>query len=142
MKANLNKRSKSLLQIAGLRRTGQRVAILSCMAGSERPMTAEEISCNIKDVANKVTIYRTLDRFTEAGIVHKAFLHQRTWHFELSDNCTERQCHPHFRCRDCGQTSCFPQVLLPMAKSPYRGFVIDRQMVQLEGLCAECNAMV
>jgi hypothetical protein len=28
---------------------------------------------------------------------------------------------------------------LPMAKSPYKGFVIGRQRVQLEGLCPKCN---
>jgi hypothetical protein len=28
---------------------------------------------------------------------------------------------------------------LPMAKSPYKGFVIGHQRVQLEGLCPKCN---
>jgi Fe2+ or Zn2+ uptake regulation protein len=70
--------------------------------------------------------------------VHKAFLQNRTWHFELAENCT--QCHPHFTCTNCGDTHCLTEITLPMAKSPHRGFVIDRQRVQLEGVCPECNA--
>ncbi|MHC4620342.1 MAG: Fur family transcriptional regulator [Planctomycetota bacterium] len=86
-----------------------------------------------------MTIYRVLESLLKAGIVHKAFLDERTWRFELAHNCTESQCHPHFTCTNCGDTHCLPDVSVPMAESPQKGFVVDRQRVQLEGLCPKCN---
>ncbi len=74
----------------------------------------------------------------EADLVHKAFLQDRAWHFELADHCTEAQCHPHFTCLNCGATHCMPGMSLPMAKSPYKGFIIRHQEVRLEGLCPAC----
>jgi len=130
----------NMLRQAKLRCTRGRVAILEILAASTRPLTREQIASELgKKGLNKVTIYRALERFVRVGLVHRAFLHARTWHFELADNCSESQCHPHFTCTDCGQTHCLTEITVPMAKSPYKGFVIDRQRVQLEGLCPECN---
>jgi len=130
----------NMLRQAKLRCTRGRVAILKILSSATRPLTREQIASELgKKGLNKVTIYRALERFVRVGLVHRAFLHARTWHFELADNCSERQCHPHFTCTNCGQTYCLTEITVPMAKSPYKGFVIDRQRVQLEGLCPECT---
>ena len=134
------KRINELLRCVNLRRTKQRVAILGVLVRARRPRTADQIAAKLRTApADRVTVYRTLETLLEAGIVHKAFLQQRTWHFELASNCTDTQCHPHFTCTRCGATQCFTDVSLPMAKKPTKGFVIDRQRVQLEGLCPRCN---
>ncbi len=140
MKSQTRKRIDNLLGSAKLRRTGPRVAILGVLLGARRPQTAEQIAVNLAPAApDKVTIYRTLESLVAAGLVHKAFLQERTWHFELARNCTESQCHPHFTCTNCGDMQCLTEMSLPMAKSPHKGFVIGRQRVQLEGLCPKCN---
>ena len=132
----------NMLRQAKLRCTRGRVAILEILSAATRPLTREQIASELgKKGLNKVTIYRALERFVRVGLVHKAFLRSRTWHFELADNCTESQCHPHFTCTNCGDTHCLTEITLPMAKSPHKGFVIDRQRVQLEGLCPDCSAM-
>ena len=132
---------EDMLRGAKLRSTRGRVAILKILSAAKRPLTREQIASELgKKGLNKVTIYRALERFVRVGLVHKAFLQSRTWHFELAENCTESQCHPHFTCTNCGDTHCLTEITLPMAKSPHRGFVIDRQRVQLEGVCPECNA--
>ena len=141
MKKQSKLKPENMLRRAELRCTRGRVAILQVLSSAKRPLTREQIASELgKKGLNKVTIYRALERFVQAGLVHKAFLHSRTWHFELADNCTESQCHPHFVCTGCGDTHCLPEISLPMTKSPYEGFVIGRQRVQLEGLCPECNA--
>jgi Fur family ferric uptake transcriptional regulator len=140
MKKGNKVKPEKMLRGAKLRRTRGRVAILKVLAAAKKPLTREEIASDLGQKGlNKVTIYRALERFVKVGLVHKAFLHNRTWHFELADNCTKSQCHPHFTCTDCGTTHCLTEVSLPMAKSPHKGFVVDRQRVQLEGLCPECN---
>lgn len=134
-------KAEKLLRQAKLRCTRGRVAILQVLSGAKKPLTRQQIASELgKKGLDKVTIYRALEGFVKGGLVHRAFLHNRTWHFELSDNCTENQCHPHFACTECGSTHCLTDIALPMTKSPYKGFVIDRQRVQLEGLCPECNA--
>ncbi len=131
---------KILRRQAGLRCTAPRVAVLGILLAAESPVSREQIAAGLGgDAPNKVTIYRVLESFVEAGLVHRAFLQNRTWHFELGHNCTERQCHPHFTCTDCGRTHCLTDMYLPMARSPHRGFVVHRQMVQLKGLCPQCS---
>jgi Fur family ferric uptake transcriptional regulator len=104
-----------------------------------RPLSQDQIAKRSgKNRFDKVTIYRTLQSLLGVGLVHKAFMNKRAWHFELAHNCTERQCHPHFTCTICGDTYCLTEISLPMAKSPHKGFVIRRQQVRFEGLCPDC----
>ena len=140
MKSSIKQKIEYLLNCAELRRTGPRAAILAALLGAGKPITAEQIATKIgPDAPDKVTIYRTLESFVKAGLVHKAFLQERTWHFEPAQNCSKTQCHPHFTCTDCGNTHCLPDIILPMAKSPHKGFLIHHQQVQLHGLCPACN---
>jgi len=139
MKSGIRQEARRLLSSAGLRRTGPRLAVLGVLLDAGKPVTHEQITAKLAETApNKVTIYRVLESFIEAGFVHKAFLRERTWHFELADRCTASQCHPHFTCTNCEATYCFTDAALPMAKSP-RGFTILHQRVQIEGLCPNCS---
>jgi len=140
VKTRTKERALELLGSAGLRRTGPRLAVLGALLAARKPQTADQIAAKLSPpAADRVTVYRTLETFLEAGLVHKAFLDERTWHFELAHNCTESQCHPHFTCTNCGDTSCLTDISLPMAKSAGKGFIIHRQRVQLEGLCPKCS---
>lgn len=136
----LKRKAKKLLSSVKLRRTNPRVAVLEVLLAVDKPLTQDQILTRLgRDAPDKVTIYRTLDSFVRTGLVHRAFLQERVWHFELADDCTEQQCHPHFTCTSCGDTHCFTGVTMPMAKSPEKGFVIGHQRVQLEGFCPKCN---
>jgi Fur family ferric uptake transcriptional regulator len=140
VKSEVNQQARELLSSVKLRRTNPRVAVLGALLGAERPLTQDQISAELEGKApDKVTIYRVLENFVRTGLVHRAFLHGRVWHFELANECTEEQCHPHFTCTNCGDTHCFTGVSMPMAKSPDEGFIIDRQRIQLEGSCPKCN---
>jgi len=137
--SQLKQKASQLLRSANLRRTGPRLTVLTALLQAERPMTQEQIAERLgKKAPNKVTIYRALEKLAEAGLVHKAFVGGRTQYFELSSNCTEEQCHPHFTCTSCGNTYCLVEAALPIVKSPHKGFVIFHQQVRLEGLCPDC----
>jgi len=140
MKSKLDLRVRKMLKSVKLYCTECRVVILKVLLKAHKPLTQYQVAQRLgKERANKVTIYRTLESFCRAGLLHKAYMHKRTWHFELAHNCTERQCHPHFTCTKCGDTHCLTEMSLPMAKSPRKGFVIHHQRVQLEGLCPRCS---
>lgn len=139
MKINLDSQACKMLKAAKLYRTKPRADILKILLKAGKPLTQNQIAQRLrKKRLDKVTIYRTLETLLEVGLVHKAFMQKRAWHFELADNCTESQCHPHFTCTRCGATHCLMDVSLPMAKSPHKGFVIKHQQVRLEGLCPKC----
>ena len=139
MKENTDSEIRCMLKKAKLYCTDVRIAILKVLKKTEKPLSHEQIALQLgKENFDKVTIYRTLESLLKVGLVHKAFIEKRARHYELAHNCTESQCHPHFTCTSCGSTHCLMGISLPMAKSPYKGFVIQRQQVRLEGLCPAC----
>jgi Fur family ferric uptake transcriptional regulator len=139
MKIEVKEKVDKLLKATKLKRTRPRRMILEILLAANRPQTADEIvSAMGKVCPNRVTVYRTLESMVSGGLVHRAFVEERSQHYELADRCTEHQCHPHFVCSDCGRTSCLHDVSVPMATSTPAGFVIHRQQIKLEGLCPEC----
>jgi len=139
MKSDLRLKAQTLLNSADLRLTRPRLAVLGVLLEAGKPVTHEQITAKLAEAApDKVTIYRVLESFVEAGLVHKAFLRDRAQHFELANRCTSSQCHPHFTCTSCDQTHCLTDTDMPMAKPP-AGFTILHQRVQLEGLCPNCS---
>jgi len=140
-KSNLDSRVRQILKAANLYCTECRIAILKVLTGATKPLTQNQIAQKLrKNHLNKVTIYRTLDSFRRAGLVHKAFLRKRTWHFELAYHCGEILCHPHFTCTSCGLTHCLTGLSVPLVKGLKEKFVIHRQQIQLDGLCPACSA--
>ena len=141
MKSEIKEKVDRLLDSAKLKKTLPRRTVLEVLLNAAHPQTADEIGLAMgKARPNKVTVYRTLESMVDAGLVHKAFVEERSQHYELADKCTEHQCHPHFVCTDCGGTSCLHDVSVPMATSTPAGFVIHRQQIRLEGLCPTCGA--
>ena len=139
MKIAAQEKIDKLLHSAKLKRTGPRRMVLEVLLNAAQPQTADEIVSAMGNTRpNKVTVYRTLESMVDAGLVHKAFVEERSQHYELADKCTEHQCHPHFVCTGCGRTSCLHDVSVAMLTSPPAGFMIQRQQVRLEGLCPEC----
>ncbi|MFA5251916.1 MAG: transcriptional repressor [Phycisphaerae bacterium] len=139
MKLHTKESIDNLLGSVKLKRTGQRRIILDILLNAKRPQTADEIMAAMsRKIANKVTVYRTLESMIGAGLVHKAFVHKRAEHFELADRSTDVQCHPHFTCTSCGATNCMVGVSVQLVKRMEEGFIIHRQQVHLEGLCPQC----
>jgi Fur family ferric uptake transcriptional regulator len=139
MKNKTDYHVRVMLKTAKLYCTQHRISILNVLFQAGKPLSQEQIASRLgKNGFDKVTIYRTLESFVKAGLVHKAFVDKRASHYELAHNCTEKQCHPHFTCTKCGNTHCLMEISLPMAASPHKGFVIHRQQVHLEGLCPKC----
>ncbi|MCF7954282.1 MAG: transcriptional repressor [Phycisphaerae bacterium] len=134
------KNTAKLLKKANLRQTHPRRAVLRVLIDADAPITHQQITDKLSDSPpDKVTIYRVLDCLMENGIVHRAFMKDRTAFFELAHNCSKTQCHPHFTCTNCKKTICIKNAKIPLAEINEKGFKINHQKVELEGLCPECN---
>ncbi len=139
MSSRLDEQCHEMLKEAHLYCTQARVGVLRVLVDAVRPLRQDQIAERLTSKTwNKVTIYRTLESLVDAGLVHRAFMQKRAWHFELANHCTARQCHPHFTCSRCGTTHCLKEFSVPMAPKSYKGFIIQHQQVRLEGLCPAC----
>lgn len=106
---------------------------------ADAPLTREQIAERIGEAApNKTTIYRTLMSLVGKGLVHEAYVEERTRHFELAHHCGEHQCHPHFTCTQCRQTHCMMEVSAPLVELP-KGWRMERQQIRIEGVCSACT---
>ena len=139
MISDLDSQARRLLKSAKLYRTAGRVAVIKVLLKADTALRQDQIAERLgKRHYDKVTIYRTLESLLKTGLVHKAFVEERARYFELSHNCSETQCHPHFTCTACGSTHCLTGMSLPKAISRHKGFLIQRQQTLLEGLCPAC----
>lgn len=135
----MNQKAAALLNSVNLRQTQPRVAILTVLLTADAPLSQEQIAEQIGTAApNKTTIYRNLMNLVDKNLVHKAYLEERTWHFELAHHCGRHQCHPHFTCSVCQQTQCLPEVAMPLVELP-ENYVMQRQQVRIEGICGDCR---
>jgi len=139
MKPDLDSQTHKMLRTAKLYRTRCRAAILKVLINAGKPLNQEQIAQRLGAKRfNKVSIYRTLTSLLDTGLVHRAFMDERAGHFELADKCTATQCHPHFTCTNCGSTHCLTEMAVPEVRTTYKGYIIHRQQVRLEGLCPAC----
>ena len=126
MSSDSESQARQILKSAKLYRTAGRVAVLKVLLKAKRPLSQDQIA----GVLGKSLV--------GVGLVHKAFVKDRAWHFELAHNCSESQCHPHFTCTNCGGTHCLIEMSIPKVKKRHKGFLIHRQQTRLEGLCPAC----
>jgi Fe2+ or Zn2+ uptake regulation protein len=113
--------------------------LLKALFAAKRPLTHAEILHRLRGAAfNRVSLYRALDALVNAGLIHRVYLEDRAWAYESSERCKEHVCHPHFTCHACGNVTCINDAVVPLVKLP-KGYVVERQKVHLDGVCADCS---
>ncbi len=132
-----SRRAAEILRAARLRVTSCRISLLALLLRSTEPLTQKELMANLEELGfNRVTIYRALQTFLEASIVHRIVTEDRTWRFAIS-RCGHRgHCHPHFSCRNCSRVECLDGVSIPPVQ--LQGHRIEAQAMYLWGLCPAC----
>ena len=137
---NTATKAKETLKNAGFNVTKAQILIIQELLKAKRPLSGKEIVQELgRNCPDKVTVYRIMEKFRAKDLVHRAFLGGRTWKYELARNCSEKQCHPHFTCVNCGQTFCLTGLSLPLIKGLKKGFVFLRQQVRIDGICSSCS---
>jgi Fur family transcriptional regulator, ferric uptake regulator len=91
---------------------------------------------------DRTTIYRTLQTFSEKGIIHTIPTSGDTIQYALcKDSCSEDSHidnHAHFSCEKCGKTYCLDSVTIPEVKTP-RGFKVKQRDLVMTGICKSCE---
>ena len=131
---------REMLSGSGLRSTAHRGGILTVLLSAERPLTQEQIAEKLGvNAPNKTTIYRTLVVLLKHNLVHRAYVQNRTWHFEAAYRCRSDQCHPHFTCVRCQRIHCLHEAFIPAVENVPEGFTVQSRQLRLQGICADCQ---
>jgi Fe2+ or Zn2+ uptake regulation protein len=135
---DMEHKARDVLRKARLRITSCRVALLNLLIRSNEPLTQKDLMASLEQRGfNRVTIYRALQAFLEAAIVHRIVTEDRVWRFAITHCGHHGHCHPHFTCSRCGKIQCLEQTAIP--KVPVKGHRIEAQAMYLWGVCPSCS---
>jgi Fur family ferric uptake transcriptional regulator len=138
----------SLLRAHGDRVTASRRAVVEALVAGGHHVTADEIVARVTAVAgggdgardadaHRATVYRTLDRLEELGVVSHVHLGHGPSTFHLDDRP-----HHHAVCSSCGAVVEVPLDALDGLAARLRdehGFELSSQHFALSGRCASCR---
>jgi len=126
----------------GLKVTSQRMLILETIRRSRGHVDADEVFLQIHKKQPRIslsTVYRTLQRFKELGLIDELHFAEEHHHYELKP-ATE---HYHLVCLGCGRVIEFEFPLhstLEKNVPEARDFEITGSEVTLTGYCHDCRS--
>ena len=130
----------------GLQMTALRREIVGIFAGADQPLGAYAIIQKLSEVQNRIvappTVYRTLDFLVDNGFVVKIESRQA---YVACDHLDHGHDHHGivFSCTKCGRTVEVDSGTIDheiAAVAERLGFVIERKVLEVDGLCAECRS--
>jgi Fur family ferric uptake transcriptional regulator len=137
----VKRRPEDILAGVKLRRTPGRMALLNVLLEAKTPLTHDELFARVRRRnIDRVTVYRALQTFMDAGIVHRIDPGDRLWRFAVCGTVHQGHCHPHFTCRVCGTVECLNDVALPRIEKPRPAYSVEEQEMYMRGVCARCGA--
>lgn len=132
--------NKVILHNSSLKTTPSRLAVLGFLQESAKPLDADEIFKHITEEhegADRATIYRILDAFTEKGIVTKLEFGEGKYRYEIAGLD-----HHHLICENCGSiediSDCGIQEWEEEIQKK-KGFMVKRHSLEFFGLCSVCQ---
>lgn len=135
-------RIKSLLKEHSLRLTQGRADVITVFLNKNIAISHSDIESEVDGQYDRVTIYRTLKSFLDKGLIHKVLDDSGVIHYALChDACSEDHHldnHIHFKCEECGETTCLDHVSIPEVALP-NGFRAKESNFLIGGVCAKCS---
>lgn len=136
-----NTSRKSRLRDAGLRATTAREEVLAALDELDRPATHGELA-RLPRLAgmDRVTLYRTLTTFLEAGFVHQVLGEDGSCRY-CPQPAPQPGCpgnHVHLLCTRCGTMQCLADQPMPRVVVP-AGFVVEGRSFLARGICGSCS---
>jgi len=125
----------------GTRLTGQRRLIFEIISRSDGHLDADDIYGQARKEKPRIslsTVYRTLVKFKEMGLIAEYHLGQEHHHYEARHASD----HHHFVCQGCGRVIEFNFPVVKQIKHDVpelRGFEIVSSEVNMTGLCRSCR---
>lgn len=142
------------LNDAGFRLTNPRELVIGIIRETDKHLSAEDVyvkALQINPSIGLTTVYRTLDLFTQIGVVQKFDFGDGKARYELTNNPLKKSHHHHMVCLKCKSiidyTDFMKEELELMKKtekalSKKYNFKIMYHLIHFYGLCSSCRESV
>ena len=133
---------REMLHVAGCRVTAQRLLLLKLLHDCDGHAAADDLyqMARARDPRLSLsTVYRTLNRLKEVGLIDELHLDEEHHHYELADKGT----HHHLICQRCGKVmeiKCFLVGEILSHIEQEHDFKVTDMQVEFSGYCADCWA--
>lgn len=134
-------RPEDILQQHRLKHTRLRKAVLEKLLAADKGLSHQDLSKDLEVSCNRVTLFRTLHVFEEAGILHKIMDPDGTSKYAYSTHPegSDTHSHAHFVCLYCKEIFCLNEVALLKGLKVPKGFEKVQLDVQIKGYCNKCR---
>lgn len=121
------------------RTTRAKTEIQKLIVSSSVALSHSEIQKELKDLCDRVTIYRVLERLMKERVIHKIINVDGVIKYAACQSCFEKHNHNHihFNCQNCKTVVCMYDVE-PLFNIP-RNYKISEMNMTLSGLCPSCS---
>ena len=128
-----------LIEHHGVKPTANRLVIARALAAAGRPMSMTELETLLETI-DKSNIFRTLQAFREAHLVHVLEDTGDGVRYELcrSHHDDDDDLHVHFYCEKCHRTFCLSDIPVPSVSIP-EGYEMHSVSYLLKGICKDCR---
>lgn len=141
---SIDNKVDTLLQQNGLSVTESRKKILQLFLEQAGALAHGDIEKKAGEKFDRVTIYRTLQKFVDKGLIHTIPTADNAIRYALCKNeCSEghhQDHHIHFVCNNCSNTYCLDDVVIPEIKLP-KDYIAEHIEVIVEGICKNCRPL-
>jgi len=148
--------AEAQLRDSRIRVTEARVKVLAALLGAPYAYTHQDVQDTLADM-DRVTLYRTLDSLTDAGLAHKIAGDDRVFRYNAAlehradgDKVQPQHQHGHFKCTRCARVFCIDQVdaspdaalqaelRAALEATLGKGFQSHDIELTIKGWCADC----
>ena len=137
----MEENSREVLRAPKIRFTNQRALILEIIHHGEGHLDADEVYRRARDKQPRLslsTVYRTLRRFKELGLIEEVHFDEAHHHYEVKPLAE----HHHLVCLGCGRVIEFHYPLSRYVKRNVpeaRGFKVVETEIRMTGYCLGCR---
>lgn len=137
----MEENSREVLSAPKIRFTNQRALILEIIHHGEGHLDADEVYRRARDKQPRLslsTVYRTLRRFKELGLIEEVHFDEAHHHYEVKPLAE----HHHLVCLGCGRVIEFHYPLSRYVKRNVpeaRGFKVVETEIRMTGYCPGCR---
>lgn len=136
----MEKKLENLLQEKLINPTAMRLIVLDFLQKQIKAVSLTDIELGLGRT-DRVTVYRTIKKFEEHGIVHSIDDGSGAPKYALCiEDCNtvgHHDLHVHFHCNTCQETFCLPDSSLPAISLP-KGFKSEEMNLIVKGTCDKC----
>lgn len=131
------------LKAFNLRHTAGREQVLDLfLSAGGHALAHSDVETGLGPDHDRVTVYRTLRTFLDVGLIHKVLDDEGGTKYALCrETCSDghhQHDHVHFKCENCGQTTCLDEVHIPSVSLP-NGYQRKEMNLLIQGVCQGCN---